>query len=397
MAYLGSWNIDDYLTIPLQCSRFSTGAAYDATGSPAYRIYEDETAMPIVSGGTFTLLDDANTTGFYTDRLQLTTATGFEAGKCYTVWCSATVDSVAAACVHTFQIRAATDAGNTLGTAGAGLTAVPWNSSWDTEVQSECDDALKALGLDHVVSASVAGADVADNSIVAKLVSKESTADWDDFDNTTDSLQAIRDDAATEAEMADAVCDELLSGHTTAGSLARAVSDILDDTGTSGVASVTGAVGSVTGNVGGNVAGSVASVTGAVGSVTGAVGSVTGNVGGNVVGSVGSVTGAVGSVTGNVGGNVTGTIGELAAQAKADVNAQVDAALDTAIAAVTTDPGTTPTPNQILRLVYQALRNKITATDSELALYNDAGNAEAFTKALSDDDTTFTSGTLTDA
>lgn len=31
-----------------------------------------------------------------------------------------------------------------IGTAGAGLTAVPWNASWDTEVQSECTDALNA-------------------------------------------------------------------------------------------------------------------------------------------------------------------------------------------------------------------------------------------------------------
>jgi len=31
-----------------------------------------------------------------------------------------------------------------IGTAGAGLSAVPWNSSWDAEVQSECTDALNA-------------------------------------------------------------------------------------------------------------------------------------------------------------------------------------------------------------------------------------------------------------
>lgn len=80
-----------------------------------------------------------------------------------------------------------------IGSAGAGLTAVPWNSAWDAEVQSECNDALVALALDHLVSASVAGGDIADNSIIAKLVSKESTADWDDFANTTDSLQAIAD------------------------------------------------------------------------------------------------------------------------------------------------------------------------------------------------------------
>jgi hypothetical protein len=31
-----------------------------------------------------------------------------------------------------------------IGAAGAGLTAVPWNASWDAEVQSECTDALNA-------------------------------------------------------------------------------------------------------------------------------------------------------------------------------------------------------------------------------------------------------------
>ena len=31
-----------------------------------------------------------------------------------------------------------------IGSAGAGLTAVPWNAAWDTEVQSECTDALNA-------------------------------------------------------------------------------------------------------------------------------------------------------------------------------------------------------------------------------------------------------------
>lgn len=31
-----------------------------------------------------------------------------------------------------------------IGAAGAGLTAIPWNAAWDTEVQSECTDALNA-------------------------------------------------------------------------------------------------------------------------------------------------------------------------------------------------------------------------------------------------------------
>ena len=32
----------------------------------------------------------------------------------------------------------------TIGTAGAGLTAVPWNATWDAQVESECTDALNA-------------------------------------------------------------------------------------------------------------------------------------------------------------------------------------------------------------------------------------------------------------
>lgn len=136
-----------------------------------------------------------------------------------------------------------------IGTAGAGLTAVPWNSSWDAEVQSECNDALVALGLDHIVSASVAGSDITDNSIIAKLVSKESTADWDDFDNTSDSLQAIRDrgdsswttgggggGGASAADIADAVWDEAASGHASAGTFGKYVADILADTGEIGAA-----------------------------------------------------------------------------------------------------------------------------------------------------------------
>lgn len=136
-----------------------------------------------------------------------------------------------------------------IGTAGAGLTAVPWNSSWDAEVQSECNDALVALGLDHIVSASVTGSDITDNSIIAKLVSKESTADWDDFDNTSDSLQAIRDrgdsswttgggggGGASAADIADAVWDEAASGHASAGTFGKYVADILADTGEIGAA-----------------------------------------------------------------------------------------------------------------------------------------------------------------
>lgn len=61
------------------------------------------------------------------------------------------------------------------------------------QVNTEVDTALSDIGLDHLVSAAVTGTDVTDNSIIARLVSSSATADWDDFANTTDSLQALRD------------------------------------------------------------------------------------------------------------------------------------------------------------------------------------------------------------
>lgn len=40
-----------------------------------------------------------------------------------------------------------------IGAAGAGLSAVPWNSAWDAEVQSEVQDAIVANHLDHLFAA----------------------------------------------------------------------------------------------------------------------------------------------------------------------------------------------------------------------------------------------------
>lgn len=98
------------------------------------------------------------------------------------------------------------------------------------------------------------------------------------------------------------------------------------------------------------------------GSVTGSVASVTGNVGGSVA----SVTGAVGSVTGNVGGNVTGSVGSLAAQAKADVNAEVDTAISDAALATAANLETVDTVVDAVKAKTDSLTfttaNKVDAT-----------------------------------
>jgi hypothetical protein len=89
-----------------------------------------------------------------------------------------------------------------IGAAGASLTAIPWNASWDAEVQSECQDAITASSL------------------------------------------------PTAAQVADAVCDEVIStGHSTANSLAKIVYDNINapiatvDTVVDGIATQVGTAG----------------------------------------------------------------------------------------------------------------------------------------------------------
>jgi len=64
----------------------------DADAAPIWRLYEDETAAPILNG-TMAKLDDANTTGLYSELVACTAGNGFEAGKTYTVYITATVDT----------------------------------------------------------------------------------------------------------------------------------------------------------------------------------------------------------------------------------------------------------------------------------------------------------------
>jgi len=107
--YLGSWKIDDYLTFVCNTHKASDGAATDADAVPTYRVYEDETGTAILTG-SMAKLDDANTVGFYGERIQLTAASGHEKGKSYSIYISATVSSVTGTMSHTYQIEAEVDA-----------------------------------------------------------------------------------------------------------------------------------------------------------------------------------------------------------------------------------------------------------------------------------------------
>jgi len=100
-------------------------------------------------------------------------------------------DSAALATVATEARLAELDAANIPADVDTLLTRVPDTISL-ANINTQADTALVDIGLDHLISASVIGTDVADNSIIAQMVGDDATADWDTFDNTTDSLEAIR-------------------------------------------------------------------------------------------------------------------------------------------------------------------------------------------------------------
>ena len=80
------------LTFSITTHDPDTGVLTDADSTPAYRVYEDETGTAILTG-TMAKLDDASTTGFYSEQIGCTAANGFEFNKSYTIYIAATVDS----------------------------------------------------------------------------------------------------------------------------------------------------------------------------------------------------------------------------------------------------------------------------------------------------------------
>jgi hypothetical protein len=118
MSYYGSWAIDDVLTFHCVTHRADTGAATAADSAPTYRVYEDSTTTAILNG-TFTAMDQANTTSGYYAQITLSAANGFEAGKEYAIFIKATVNSVVGAEVHNFQVLAKVNSTTSV-TIGAG-------------------------------------------------------------------------------------------------------------------------------------------------------------------------------------------------------------------------------------------------------------------------------------
>lgn len=109
--HLGSWDVGDNLTFPANTHdpNASPPVATDADSAPTYRVYENETTTPLLTG-SMAKLDGGNTTGFYSEQIALSTVNGFEVGKSYTIYIEATIDGNVYTTAHTFQMLAEVNA-----------------------------------------------------------------------------------------------------------------------------------------------------------------------------------------------------------------------------------------------------------------------------------------------
>lgn len=201
--YLGSFEIDDTCTFKCDTHDVSTQAAADADSAPTYRVYEDETATPILTG-TMALLDDANTVGQYSEQITLSAANGFEQGKSYNIRISATVGGVTGVTSRTLQVGAKV---NTTRISGTTQTAKDVGG-----VFTGMTNLAQWIGL-------LAGKQAGNSTARTEL--RATGAGGGTFDETNDSLEAIRDEAATIDAVADGVLDEVVVGTTTFRQLLR--------------------------------------------------------------------------------------------------------------------------------------------------------------------------------
>jgi hypothetical protein len=231
-----------------------------------------------------------------------------------------------------------------IGAAGAGLTAVPWNASWDAEVQSEVADALAVF-------------------------------------------------FTSAAALVDLIWDELLSGHTTTGTAGKALADA-GSAGDPWSTALPGAYGAGTAGkiVGDNIDAPISDVDTVVDAILALLGTPAADVSADIAEVLTQA-----QVNNTEILNAINAINALNDISAADVNAQVVDALatDTYAEPGQGAPAATATLAAKIGYLFKAFRNKVDMTTSELRIYNDDAATVDQKATLSDDGTTTTRGEMT--
>lgn len=144
-----------------------------------------------------------------------------------------------------------------VGASGAGLTALPWNAAWDAQVQSEVQDAIEANHLDHLLAVDYDP--TSKPGVATALLNELVESDGGVSRFTANALeQGPSGGGASASAIADAVWDEALSGHLSAGSTGEA----LNAAGSAGDPWTTTLPGSYTGSQAGKMLSDVLTDTG---------------------------------------------------------------------------------------------------------------------------------------
>ena len=186
MLYLGDYEVTDDVDF-----KFSTheadGTPATLSGSPDVAVYRGNDAGNEISDADVVLTADFDSvTGLNHVRIDLTNSTEFWEGGEYQVVISAgTVDSI-----------------SVVGTVLAHFSIIRRVDLTTADLLAQAKQALVDYKLDHLIAVAESD-DPVDNSIIAKLVSTSVTADWSNFNNTTMSLRAIKEENdATQASVA---------------------------------------------------------------------------------------------------------------------------------------------------------------------------------------------------
>ena len=207
-------NQDNWLT----ATGFSTHSAADVW-SVETRALTDKAGFTI--SGTKTTLDDLNdissgdvstACGTALDTYDPPTAT--EMASAFTeikgaTWSSAT-DTLEHIRDKQSDIETDTqDLQTQIGTNGAGLTNIPWNSAWDAEVQSECTDALNAYDPPTATEMNARTLPSADYATAAALSTHDGKLDT--VDTVADGIQADLSNATDGLGALKALLDQIVS------------------------------------------------------------------------------------------------------------------------------------------------------------------------------------------
>lgn len=239
----------------------STAEALDAAGGGltagaiADAVWDEALAGHLAAGSTGEALNAAGASGDPWTTTLPGAYTGSQAGKILADVLVDTADiqpklgtitdlgSGATIGANLVDIEAQTD---DIGTAGAGLTAIPWNAAWDAEVQSEVQDAIEANHLDHLLAATYdpASKPGAADALLNEMV--ENDAGVSRFTANALEQAPTGGSAPTASAIADAVWDEARGDHVVEGSFGQSFAAVVNGQAATGTLSTTQATTNLT-------------------------------------------------------------------------------------------------------------------------------------------------------